>query len=116
MLENLHQVRGKNSCIFSFSANEGQYIHEERCLPFHSDASQVRLLSFPRFFRRIRERRGRSVSLNFKVASLGREKERKSFREEEKGKRRDVKRELAHLVPCALFRIDVLCSIGYCVP
>ncbi len=35
--------------------------------------------SFPRFFRRIRGRKGRSVSLNFKVASLGRGKGKKKF-------------------------------------
>ncbi len=86
MLENLHKVRGKNSCNFSFSVNEGQCIHEERCLPFHSDASQVFLLFFSRFFRRIRERRGRSVSLNFKVASLGREKGKKVSEKKRKGK------------------------------
>ncbi len=86
MLENLHQLRGKNSCIFSFSANEGQYIHEERCLPFQSDASQVRLLFFSRFFRRIRERKGRSVSLNFKVASLGKKGKKKFLRRREREK------------------------------
>ncbi len=61
MLENLHQVRGKNS----FSANEGQYIHEERCLPFHSDASQVRLLFFSPFLSEDKGEEGKECQLKF---------------------------------------------------